>query len=495
VTTGDAGKGDAFNPDYEPASKTDEASRENAESLSDKLGASTTRCAIPFDRVDYTKHVHDTKRILEEFVAKQEYHLGNNGENNVAAFQAELSAECAKYVSSVKPVVSLMAKEFDMKKAADQHRRSSTSRTGVINVGKLHAYKYEEDLFLRKSIMPDAKNHGMIMMLDLSGSMQPNMAGTLEQLINLVLFCKRVQIPFRVYGFNDSFMRQWGGSADNAFPNYLPDDVMLDNEVYLREFISSDLKAGMFKKALEYIFFMKEFWSNYTSRNDCNWTNKYYMRMVDSDQLGSTPLNDALILASGLINDFRDKTGVQICNLVILSDGDSNPLYYRAAFSEDGGLVPASLGSYGAEFQYLYDELTRKTMKLSGRRYGRSDQTAFILDGMKARTDVRIVGFYVLPSNGRNAKNELRRIVNDHEVADESYAVLKRDGAVVTGCDGYDVRFAIQGGSSLNTDDSNPLDSVAHGAKVGQIRSAFKKGSKGKIKSRVLLKKFIETIS
>ena len=51
------------------------------------------------------------------------------------------------------------------------------------------------------------------------------------------------------------------------------------------------------------------------------------------------------------------------------------------------------------------------------------------------------------------------------------------------------------GGSSLKTDDGNALDSVADGAKVAQIRSAFKKGSKGKIKSRVLLKKFIETIA
>ena len=494
VTTGDAGKSDAANPDFDPSSETDVASRDNAESLSDSFGSATRRCAIPFDRVDYTKYVHDEKRILEEFANKQEFHLNRNGEHDVAAFQTELSAECAKYVSSVKPVISLMAKEFDMKKAADQHRRSSTARTGVINVGKLHAYKYDEDLFLRKSIAPDAKNHGMVMFLDLSGSMQPNIAGTLEQLINLVLFCKRVQIPFEVYGFNDTLQ----ALTSDDIGQYDHNDVMIDHDVYLRKFISSDLKAGMFKKALEYIFFMKEFWASYSSygirtSSDGPWVDKYYMKPCDADILGSTPLNDAMILASGLVKNFRDKTGVQICNLVILSDGDSNPLYYRAEHL--GNDVPKRVGltAYGLD-TFLYDEVTRKTEKSQGRRYDRKHQTAFVLEGLKARTDVRIVGFFVLPENGRSAKQELRGLVG-RENLDDMYEVLKKDGAVVTGCRGYDVRFAIRGGSSLKIDDGNALDSVADGAKVAQIRTAFKKGSKGKIKSRVLLKKFIETIA
>ena len=492
VGTEDAGKGNAANPNFDPSSKTDIASRDNAESLADSDGAATRRCAVPFDRVDYTRYVHDTKQILDEFVAKQEYCLQRNGDNGVAAFQTELAAECKKYVSSVKPVVSLMAKEFDMKKAADQHRRSSTARTGVINVGKLHAYKYEEDLFLRKSIMPDAKNHGMVMLLDLSGSMQPNMAGTLEQLINLVLFCKRVQIPFEVYGFNDATR------IKTTETGYLHDDVMIDDDVYLRKFISSDLKAGMFKKALEYIFFMKEYWGthgHYASQS--GWMDKYFMRLPDADNLASTPMNDALILSAGLLKNFREKTGVQICNLVVLSDGESNPLYYRADVQQDGSIAQGGFGGrYGDPNtnSFLYDELTRCTEQAEGRSYDRKHQTAFILEGLKARTDTRIVGFFVLPPNGRNAKSELAQLVGG-SVVDDLYADLKKNGAVTTGCRGYDVRFAIQGGSSLNTDDSNPLDSVADGAKVAQIRNAFKKGSKGKIKSRVLLKKFIETIA
>jgi len=483
----DAGKGNSVNPNFDPSSKTDAASRANAESLADLNGSATRRCAIPFDRVDYTRYVHDTKRILEEFADRQQYALGHGGIHGVAEFQNELAVECKKYVNSVKPVVSLMAKEFDMKKAADQHRRSSSARTGVINVGKLHAYKYEEDLFLRKSIVPDAENHGMVMLLDLSGSMTPNMEGTLEQLINLILFCKRVQIPFEVYGFNDRLRRKVVETG------YIQDDAMVDEDVYLRKFISSDLKAGMFKKALEYIFFMKEYWGGSKYDTD-SWLHKYRMYILEADMLSSTPMNDALILSSGLLKDFRDKTGVQICNFVILSDGDSNSLAHYANHMH-GSIVKSNFCGYDVNKvdSYLYDEMTRRSSNAVGRRCDRAEQTAFLLDSLRARTDVRIVGFFVLPG-GRRSKNELAYLMGWNH-ADLNYAELKKNGAVVTGCAGYDIRFAIRGGSSLTVDDSNPLDGVAEGAKVSQIRAAFKKGSKGKIKSRVLLKKFVETIA
>ena len=41
----------------------------------------------------------------------------------------------------------------------------------------------------------------MILLLDWSGSMQKHLMPTVEQLINLVLFCKKINIPFSVYAF------------------------------------------------------------------------------------------------------------------------------------------------------------------------------------------------------------------------------------------------------------------------------------------------------
>ena len=37
-----------------------------------------------------------------------------------------------------------MVKEFEMKKAADQYARASVSKTGSLDMGRLHTYKYND---------------------------------------------------------------------------------------------------------------------------------------------------------------------------------------------------------------------------------------------------------------------------------------------------------------------------------------------------------------
>ena len=61
---------------------------------------------------------------------------------------------------------------------------------------KLHSYKYNEDIFKKMSNIFNQKNHGMIFLLDWSGSMQRHIKPTVEQLLNLVLFCRKINIFF-----------------------------------------------------------------------------------------------------------------------------------------------------------------------------------------------------------------------------------------------------------------------------------------------------------
>src|SRR6056300_1438680 len=89
-----------------------------------------------------------------------------------------------------KKTVNYLVKEFEMKKAATAYKRASTDKTGVIDPLKLPSYKYSDDIFKRLTILPDAKNHGMMMLLDWSGSMCNILKQTVEQLMNLVWFCQ-----------------------------------------------------------------------------------------------------------------------------------------------------------------------------------------------------------------------------------------------------------------------------------------------------------------
>ena len=96
-------------------------------------------------------------------------------------------------------------KEFECKKSADAYARQATSRTGVLDTKSLHTYKYNDDLFKKVTVLPDGKNHGMIFVLDWSGSMGDVILDTVKQLMNLTWFCKKVQIPFEVYAFTNEW--------------------------------------------------------------------------------------------------------------------------------------------------------------------------------------------------------------------------------------------------------------------------------------------------
>ena len=98
-----------------------------------------------------------------------------------------------------------MSKNSSVKNLLAAYARATTSRTGILDTAVLHTYKFNEDLFKKVSVVPDGKNHGLIFILDWSGSMQNVMMDTIKQLFNLVWFCKKVNIPFEVYAFTNSY--------------------------------------------------------------------------------------------------------------------------------------------------------------------------------------------------------------------------------------------------------------------------------------------------
>lgn len=110
-----------------------------------------------------------------------------------------------EFKRSAQKEVNYLVKEFECRKAADSYARATTARTGVLDCTKLHTYKYNEDLFKKVTTLSDGKNHGLVFVLDWSGSMCDVMMDTVKQLFNLVWFCKKVAIPFEVYAFTTDY--------------------------------------------------------------------------------------------------------------------------------------------------------------------------------------------------------------------------------------------------------------------------------------------------
>ena len=113
----------------------------------------------------------------------------------------DVDAEYRKFKRECSREVNYLAKEFEMKKAATSYSREAVARTGVLDTSKLHTYKFSEDLFKKVTVRPDGKNHGMIFLLDWSGSMAEIIHDTYKQLLSLCLFCRKAGIPFEVYAF------------------------------------------------------------------------------------------------------------------------------------------------------------------------------------------------------------------------------------------------------------------------------------------------------
>ena len=130
---------------------------------------------------------------------------------------------------SAQKEVNYLVKEFECRKAADSYARATTSRTGVLDCSKLHTYKYNEDLFKKVTTLADGKNHGLVFVLDWSGSMGYVMKDTIKQLFNLIWFCNKVNIPFEVYAFTN----EWNETAWNEHGNLVEHPDHYEAEVGL----------------------------------------------------------------------------------------------------------------------------------------------------------------------------------------------------------------------------------------------------------------------
>ena len=272
------------------------------------------------------KIIIDYKSILEQ--CKKHYSVDNK--YSESKFITATKSEVTKLQQDSKKVVSYMVKEFEMKKSADLYKRATVSKTGTLNMGALHTYQFNEDLFAKVTTMPGATNHGLVMFFDWSGSMQYNLTQTLKQLYNLVWFCDRVKIPYRVYAFSDSYGRMPSYSRVESDNNIVTQDVNQKSDLNvsgfrLLEMFSDKMKKTEQSDAMHYWYMMGEYYGNYRNWRDGG----YPMSPPYNLHLGGTPLNHAIVAAMSIIPKFKNDNGIQKVNAVFLTDGVSHNIHSK----------------------------------------------------------------------------------------------------------------------------------------------------------------------
>ena len=367
-------------------------------------------------------------------------------------------------------VVNYLIKEFEMKKSASAYKRAKIAKLGQLNTNKLYAYKLKDDIFKQVMVVKDGKKHGMVFLLDWSGSMSNNINETIEQLINLAMFCQKAQIPYRVFAFTD-------GYREDIYP-------------------SSPKKINQAGLGNDAAFKLLEFFSNKMTNSEFNsmislvlnrpWRFKDY-------GLNGTPLEEAMIYMVKYLEKFKQENKVEKLSFITLTDGE-------------GGTLHSSYGKKTTD-GHSYEDTKRVTVRailrdpITKKEYPLGDcantQMTAIRKLIQDRLDARVVGFYIISKNTREierfVKNnvysktieQLRSYVND------THEKLKGDKYCVLNMPGYDDFYLL----TTTKIQEHDIDNVNSDMSATAIARNLSKMMNSRKVSRVVLERFISVVS
>ena len=426
--------------------------------------------------------IHDY--IDQEFAAQLKAQPEYYGESIFASADSEYK----KYKSESIKEVNYLVKEFECKKSADAYARATVSKTGVLDCSKLHTYKYNEDLFKKVTTIPDGKNHGLIFILDWSGSMGTTIIQTVKQLFNLVNFCKKCNIPFDVYAFTQN----WKVCDDNLnyhSVNVTPSagKIRVEDDFTLMNILSSSVSNRVIEKQ------MKNIWRVVYGIK--MWTPYGYPPRLS---LSGTPLNETMCALRKIIPEFQKKNGLQKTHCIVLTDGEGNTLQYHKEVTRrsyhDGGGTYTQIGTATAYYTdgevFLRNRATGKVYRFR-KSYAHSHQDTLLEALQDEFPNVNFIGFRILESGHEAGK--LIQSYCDYTESEKLMSSWKKNKVFSITSSPYNSYFGLSNSALQN--DVDYLDNLDDGATKTQIRAAMRKTLAGKKMNKKILSEFIDLVA
>jgi hypothetical protein len=462
-------------------SKTD---RNFADKLQDLADDSTQYNYVKFDDKYFKDPIVGYKTILNETIDNWyvEDKQGNTKEMT-ADERNQFALDRAKYdkfKTDSTRAVNYLVKEFEMRKSAALYKRAQVSKTGSLDMKRVWSYKLNDDLFKRVSVVPQGKNHGMLFLLDWSGSMDQVMKDTLEQVINLAMFCARIQIPYRVLAFTSQYGDRYNENYDkqrewNRIHNeYLNTNNMLNtnSNFSLLELFSNKMTTSEFHTMARRVTNYKFFWN-------------------DGYSMGGTPLNEALVWVYNNLGTYTKQNAIEKMTLITLTDGEGSALYTPNGRMEEHENVYSTSGYKKIKHKYfIRDDKTQKTYQLNKNS---NEQTSTIIQMIKDRHNCVVVGFYIC----RNARRDLCSAIrsnlpvfsgNEFNIIDTWRKEFRDQGFASIKGTGRDDLFLVPQSSTKIVE--GELE-VKEDANAKAIARNFSKFLNVKQTSRVLLNRFV----
>jgi cobalamin biosynthesis protein CobT len=517
------------------AGSTQQSMQDNLSSRTRKNGSYSYK-TLP--EVDLSKVIMGWRDIANEFA---KFDTSVQRVFDMPAVRRIAANMATKFMSDSKPTVSLMVKEFEMRKAADAAARVRVASTGVLDGVRVCNYRITDDIFRRHATVQAGKNHGFVIFIDWSGSMSPVIGPVLDQALQVMMFCRRVGIPFDVYAFSSNICGIGDKRAADIWKSNNPNTDIGFYPFTLLHLFSSSMSASAFNHQVSLL------WSVAHSRELAVECNRNGMRIgcssptPDFMSMGSTPLDESIACAMKIVPEFRSRNRVQIVNTVFLTDG--------ATTNSWGG---------GSSHESLYSDRAQSDMDfltIGHKNYAASpSSTSAMLRALRDQCDTRVIGFYLvecparvytdgkftppqpnkysgriedsysfidngkscsagrirhwltqglIPLDRPHTENQYspRPIMTaedckraNEEVArfaEEDYCIAVPTSYIGAG---YDEMYMIRANMNVdNTDHLGALD--ANTATVAQVKRALLKSARGKLKSRKMFTRFISLIS
>jgi len=389
--------------------------------------------------------------------------------------------EFFEFKKSAQKEVNYLVKEFECKKSADAYARASTARTGILNTGVLHTYKFNEDLFKKVTVLPDGKNHGLVFILDWSGSMSRIMLDTLKQLYNLMWFCKKVQIPFEVYAFTSCYPK-FGGVDPLCEAKVNQFDV--DRNFSLLNMFTSKTKGKVLEKQMKSMFRIASTFGYHTYGED-----RYNVPL--GLNLSGTPLHETLIALHQILPSFQKDNDVQKVQCVILTDGEGHPLTYHSEHVSHFDPTKTYLGSNNSARKncFLRCRKTGKTYNFGEGWYGSASYTDAFLKNLRDKfPNMNFIGIRLLTSG--DSYSFLSAHLDGTDLIN-ARVVWRNTKTASIKTSGYHTYF----GLSSNALSNDTEFEVKEDATKADIKKAFAKTLKGKKMNKKILSEFIELVA
>jgi hypothetical protein len=394
-----------------------------------------------------------------------------------------VDTEYQKFRTSAQKEVNYLVKEFECKKSADSYARASESKTGVLDCSKLHTYKFNEDIFKKVTTLADGKNHGLIFVLDWSGSMADVMLDTIKQLFNLVWFCKKVSIPFEVYAFTG----EWNCVAYDEKhkpiypkPHYEKREGLFQvHELFsLMNFLTSKVNGKTLEQQMKNIWRVASSF-RYASGVDCP------HRM----QLSGTPLNETMIALHSIIPNFQKENKLQKVQCVVLTDGEASPIPYHVEIQRSKFVEPyIGTRRVCSGSTFLRDRKLGTTYKFG---YEYHEFTDTLIRNLRDKFSyVNFIGMRIM--EGRDAGYFVDRYFGTYgKEHDNAMSEWKKNKSFFTQKTAYTGYFGLSS-NALNQETEFQVHETATKA---QIKSAFAKSLKSKKLNKKVLGEFVNLIA